>query len=122
MNNKSPQINIIFDRRKNASPTVKASIEIRITHNYKQKFLSTGIKLYSTQWKNGKIINCPDILQISQTLDKMITDIRQIIYEMMQRGTVDISAIPSELERKNKASITFLEFCKLRADVSQKVW
>lgn len=117
MNNKSPQINIIFDRRKNASPTVKASIEIRITHNYKQKFISTGIKLYSTQWKNGKIINCPDILQISQTLDKMTTDIRQIIYEMMQRGIVDISAIPSELERKNRASITFLEFCKLRANV-----
>ena len=67
MNNSYPQINIIFDRRKIATPTVKSSVEIRICHNYKQKFISTGIKLNSTQWKNGRIINCPDIVQLSQT-------------------------------------------------------
>ena len=71
MNNKSPQITFVFDRKKQASPTVKSSVGMRITYNYQQKFLSTGIKLLSTQWKNGKIINCPDVIQISQTLDKL---------------------------------------------------
>lgn len=115
MNNKSPQINFIFDRRKKASPTVRSSVEIRVTYNYKQKYISTGIMLYSTQWKNGKIVNCPDILQISQTLDKLLTDIRQIIYEMMERGHVDISLIPDELIRKRQGDLTFLEFCNQRA-------
>ena len=67
MNNKLPQINLVFNRRKTASPTVKASVDIRVCHDYKQKFISTGVRLYSNQWKNGKIVNCPDIIQISQT-------------------------------------------------------
>ena len=86
-------------------------------YNYKQKFLSTGIKLYSTQWKNGKILNCPDIIQISQTLDKMLSNVRQIIFDMMNEGNIDIVAIPSRLEKKEKENLTFLQFCKQRATV-----
>lgn len=115
MNNTFPQIAIIFDRRKTASPTTKATVEVRISHNYKQKFISTGIRLYSTQWKNGKIINCPNIIEISQTLDKIITDIRQVIFDMLQTNNLNISAIPRELERKSTRQLTFLEYCKQRA-------
>ena len=55
MNNKLPQINLIYDRRKVASTSRKSSVEIRITYDYKQKYISTGIMLYSHQWKNGSI-------------------------------------------------------------------
>ena len=99
MNNKSPQISFVFDRRKVATPTTKGSVDLRITYNYKQKFISTGIKLYSTQWKSGKIINCPDLIQISQTLDKLLIDVRQIIFDMIQKGNIDISAITTELDK-----------------------
>lgn len=117
MNNKYPQINIIFDRRKIATPTIKSSVEIRICHNYKQKFISTGIKLYSTQWKNGKITNCPDIIQISKTLDRMVTDIRQIIYDMMEKGNIDISSIPDKLKTLYAGKIKFLDYCDQRATI-----
>ena len=117
MNNKYPQITFVFDRRKIASPTVKSSVDIRICYDYKQKYIATGIKLYSTQWKNGKIVNCPDIIQISQTLDKILTEVRQIIYEMMQHGNINIFAIVDELNRKNQGRLTFLEFCEQRAEV-----
>ena len=115
MNNKSPQISFVFDRRKVATPTTKGSVDLRITYNYKQKFISTGIKLYSTQWKSGKIINCPDLIQISQTLDKLLIDVRQIIFDMIQKGNIDISAITTELDKKNQKKITFLDFCNKRA-------
>ena len=107
----------MFDRRKVASPTVKSSVDMRITYNYKQKIISTGIKLYSTQWKNGKIVNCPNIMQISQTLDKMLSDVRQIILRMLQEGKVDINTIPKELEKLNQPKISFLEFCDQRATI-----
>ena len=117
MNNKHPQINIVFDRRKIATPSVKASVEIRICYNYKQKFISTGIKLNSTQWKNGKITNCPDIIQISKTLDRMVTDIRQIIYDMMEKGNIDISSIPDKLNTLYAGKIKFLDYCDQRATI-----
>ena len=117
MNNKSPQIAFVFDRRKIATPTIKSSVEMRITYNYKQKFLATGIKLYSTQWKNGKIINCPDIIQISQTLDKLLSNVRQVIFDMMNNGNIDILAIPERLEKKETGSLTFTQFCVQRAAI-----
>lgn len=117
MNNKYPQVTLVFDRRKIATPTVKASVEFRICHNYKQKFISTGIKLNSTQWKNGKITNCPDIIQISQTLDKMLTDIRQVIYDMVNEGNIDIQDIPRKLSLLHTGKIKFLDYCDQRAEI-----
>lgn len=117
MNSKSPQVSFVFDRRKKATTSVKASVEIRITHNYKQKFISTGVRLYSNQWKNGKIVNCPDIIQISQTLDKLLVNIRQILFLMMQQESVDITLIPEKLKELENKKISFIEFCKQRAAV-----
>lgn len=117
MNNKSPQITFVFDRKKQATPSIKSSVDMRITYNYKQKFISTGIRLYSTQWKNGRIINCPDVIQISQTLDKMLSDVRDIILEMMNEDKLDISLIPDKLKKLNEESLTFIQFCRQRASV-----
>lgn len=117
MNNKYPQISFVFDRRKIATPSVKSSVEIRICYSYKQRFISTGIKLYSTQWKNGKIVNCPDIIQISQTLDKQLSDIRQIILDMIKEGNIDISLIPERLLRLSADNINFIDFCKQRTEI-----
>ena len=117
MNNKLPQIKFIFDRYKKATLTDKASLEIRIYHNYKQKYISTGVMLYSNQWKDGNIVNCPDTLQISQALDKMIKDIRQVIIAMMEEGYVDIYAIPDRLEKSKNKDLSFLDYCKMRATI-----
>lgn len=47
MDSKIPQLNFVFDRRKLAIPNKKTSVELRITHDYKQKYISTGVMLYS---------------------------------------------------------------------------
>jgi len=117
MESKIPQISLIYNRRKIASPTRKAAVEVRVTHNYKQKYISTGIMLYPSQWKKSKITNCTNLVQISQTLDKIVTDIRQVIFEMMQDGNVDINAIPERLSKKKQERISFIDFCIQRANV-----
>lgn len=117
MNNNSPQVAFVFNRRKTASSTTKASVELRITHNYKQKFISTGVRLYSSQWKNGKITNCPDILQISKALDHILVNVRQVLFDMMQKGNVDISLVPDKLRELEEGKTTFFEFCSQRASV-----
>ena len=117
MNNKYPQIHLIYNRCKRATPYKKAAVEIRITHNYKQKFITTGIMLYPNQWKNGKIVNCDNIPQISRTLDKMLSDIKQAILEMAQEGQIDIMTITDRLDKKNKPVLSFLDFCNQRAAI-----
>ena len=117
MNNKSPQIAFVFDRRKIATPTIKSSVEMRITYQYKQKWIATGIKLNSTQWKAGKIVNCPDVIQVSQILDKMLSNVRHVILEMMEEGYVDIFSIPDRLNKLHSKNLTFIEYSRMRAEI-----
>lgn len=117
MNNKFPQIHLIYNRYKKASPERQAVVEIRITHNYQQKYISTGVWLYPDQWNNGMIVNCENIVEISKTLEKLVSDVRQVIYTMIQEGDVDIKQIPYRLSAMNKKKLSFIDFCKERAAI-----
>lgn len=117
MINSYPQVSFVYDRRKISSSERKAAVELRITYDGKQKYLSTGIMLYPDQWRKGTIVNCPDIVQISKTLDKMLSTVRQIILEMIEEENIDIFSIPMRLKRKERDTMTFIDFCKQRAEV-----
>lgn len=117
MSNTFPKIHLIYNRYKKASPTQKAVVEIRITHNYKQKYISTGIMLYPNQWKDGKITNCEDIITISKILDKKVSEVRKIIYDMIEEGKLDIMSISERLNNNMNNILTFLDFCTQRVAI-----
>ena len=116
-NSKLPQVTFIYNRYKNATKDKPAVVELRITYNYKQKYISTGIMLYPHQWKDGKIVNCPDLIKISKVLDKLLNEVKQVLYTMMEEGEIDIFSIPERLEKLHNSTISFLEFCNQRAEV-----
>jgi site-specific recombinase XerD len=116
---KVPQVVFIYNRYKTASATKKAAVEIRITYRCKQKYISTGIMLYPNQWKNGKIVNCQDIVYISKALDKLISDVRNVIFDMINSGSIDINTIPQRLQKLRESEQTFLDFCEKRAHIRQ---
>ena len=117
MINKYPQVSFIYDRRRIASPEQKAAVELRITYDGKQKYISTGVMLYPIQWKKGTIINCPDAVQISRTLDKLLSNVRNIILDMIEEENIDIMSIPARMQKKDKSLPSFIDFCKQRAIV-----
>lgn len=51
MKAKLPHIAIIYDRYHKVSKEHKGALEIRITYNRKQKYISTGIKPFPKEWK-----------------------------------------------------------------------
>lgn len=117
MNNKFPQIHLIYNRYKKASDTQKAVVEIRVTYNYQQKYISTGIWLYPNQWNKGKIANCDNIMQISQTLDSLVSNVKQVLLEMLVEGEINLHSIQDRLNRKALEKMTFIDFCKQRAAI-----
>lgn len=116
MLNIQPNINFVFDRRKVSQSGKKGALELRITYNYQQKYINTGIKLLPNQWKKGLIVNCPDAMQLSEILNTILADVRQVLLDMVQKGDVDIDTIPDRI-RQLHSKITFLEFCKQRANI-----
>lgn len=117
MNNKVPQIHLIYNRYKKATPTNKAVVEIVVSHNYKQKYISTGVYLYPNQWKNGKITNCDNLIQISQILEKQVSNVRQAIFDMIQENNIDIFSIQERINRMELQKIGFIDFCNQRAEI-----
>ena len=111
-----PHIIYIYDRYKKASASKQAVVELRISYNRKQKYISTGVFLFPKQWKNGIVINSPDAMQINIMLDKMLKDVREIIMDMDKENNIDIFSIPKRLEAKRK-KMTFIDFCEQRATI-----
>ncbi len=114
-----PVITYIYNRYKKASPTRDAVIELRIAHQNRQKYMSTGIRVFPKEWesRHHRVINRMDAAILNKTLDKLVNEVRQVIYDMIDDGNIDIFAIPARLEAKHKKAGTFPDFCKERAKI-----
>ena len=115
--NKTPLLEFVYNRRKTATATKEAAVELRATYERRQKYMSTGIRLLPKHWHRGTVVNRVDAIQINQILDKLMIDARKVILEMMEEGVIDIFEIPERLQRLRAGDISFRDFCKQRRDV-----
>lgn len=111
-----PKVKIVYNRRKTASNTKKASLEIEVNYDKKQKFFSTGIMLLPKEWNDGdKRIKGANAVQGNRDLDMIVSKTKAIINEMVDNGSIDIEAIPKILKGK-LTDKTFLEFVEERIE------
>lgn len=104
-----PKITYIYDRYKKASSKRKGIVEMRITYNRKQKYISTGIELYSKEWKRGEVVATADAQELNNQLDIMTAKVRQILIDMSNEGNIDIFSIPEKLKGNKPDLFKFLE-------------
>ena len=114
---RQPILTYIYNRYRKASPTRDAVVELRIAYNNKQKYLSTGIRLFPKEWQRGRVVNRLDAAIINKTLDKLMADVRTVIYEMIDDDQIDIFGIPAKLAAKRRKTMTFIEFFKEKAEI-----
>jgi integrase len=112
-----PVVGLIYNRYKNASATQDAVVEIRVYYQRKTKYMSTRVRLLPKEWKNGLVVNRVDAIILNKQLDKLLVDIRKVIYDMYEEGNIDIDAIPARLMAKRKPSVAFIEFCEQRSKI-----
>lgn len=112
-----PVVGLTYNRYGKASDTKDAVIEVRVYYNYKTKWMSTGIRVFPSQWRNGRVVGRGDAVEINRLLDKVIVDVRQIVYEMYEEGQIELDAIPARLQAKRKPALTLLDFCRRRAEI-----
>lgn len=113
---RQPTIKYIYNRYKQASSTRDAVIELRIAYGNRQKYLSTGIRVYEKEWKGDHIVNRVDAAILNRTLDLLMLEVKEILYDMTKEGNIDIFAIPARLAAKKKKAITFLEYYEEKAE------
>ena len=114
-----PVITFVYNRYKKASATRKAVVELRAANKNRQKYMSTGIWVLPKEWdaRHQRVINRVDAAILNKTLDKLMNEVRQVCYEMIDDGNIDIFAIPARLDAKRKKAGTFPDFCRERAKI-----
>lgn len=113
----TPILTFVFDRRKRSSSHKEGSVELRITFERQQKFMTTGVRLLPKQWKNGQVINRLDAQEMQQTLETLMLKARKVINEMLSCGSLNIDEIPARLKSNTVDDRSFIRFCEDRVKV-----
>lgn len=107
-----PSIKFVFDRKHKADDNTKGTIDLRITYNYKQKFISTKISCYPGQWDSkNECINrkCTEADALNALLLQIRTKVLNIVTKMAADGNIDINSIQNRL-KNNAVDITFEKY------------
>lgn len=112
-NSRFPKVVFVFDRYSKATSTRAAIIEIRVTYNRKQKYISTGISVYANQW-NGNIVNHPNAIQLNQVLNEILSSINQRILDLMSKGNFNLSLLSNTPIRQGGV---FEDYCRQRITI-----
>lgn len=101
----------VYDRRKTAGPKKTGSVELRITYNYKQKFMATGVMVYPKQWDamSESVKGSIDAVEINGALMKMKQRAVAAFADMAEAGAVDLQSLCRTLGNRTEGK-TFLEY------------
>lgn len=110
-----PKVKLVYDRRHQATPEKQGAVDLRVCFDCKQKFLSTGVKVYPRQW-DGKN-ECVKLRNDATSLNKALSDIKNdaitLLTEMSKTGYVDLARL-NEIFKPKAYDLTFHEYMKDR--------
>ncbi len=112
-----PVVGFVYNRKKTATRSKAAVIEILVTYGGKHKYMSTGVRVLPKEWHCGMVTGRPDAIELNKALNTMRNKVLKAINEMLEEGLVDIREIPSRMRRQEAMGKTFTEFCRERARV-----
>lgn len=107
-----PIISAVFDEKKVATKTKTGLVQIRIYHNHKRKFISTGIKVYAEQWNDKTFVKGRgDALSLNDQINDMLAKVRECANECIrQSGDFSFEKFSELYDKPSKASASFLDF------------
>lgn len=113
---KIPTLAVIYDRKKKAAAAKPATVELRMTFDGKQRYLSTGISVLPQHWdkKNCQVKGRPDAAELNKILMTMKRRALELLEGMVEHGSVDVDALSLAL-RDNKSG-SFIDYVALRAE------
>ena len=85
MNNR---VRTVFNRRKQASDTTCAAVEIVVCLGRERFYFSIGIFLNATQWLDGKVINHPKAAIFNEQIQKKVTEFERIKFIDVSKGYI----------------------------------
>lgn len=113
-----PTLTFVYDRKKTATASKEAVVELRISYERKSKYISTGVSLLPKQYKGGRVTNRADMVELNESLDLLMAKARKAVNTMMEEGDFSLEELPRRIKASSSGSdVSFIEYCKKRVQV-----
>ena len=110
-----PTLTFVYDRKKTATASKEAVVELRISYERKSKYISTGVSLLPKQYKGGRVTNRADMVELNESLDLLMAKARKAVNTMMEEGDFSLEELPRRIKASSSGSdVSFIEYCKKR--------
>lgn len=111
------EFDVVFDRRNRASTSSKGSVEIRFSYGRKQKYFSTGVKVFRNQFSvhTKKVVKCADSELMNNTIESYKVRASKIVNDMISSGNIVLDDIPRLMSGNTLANKDFISYCEERA-------
>ena len=111
-----PKLTFVFDRKGQATKKKSSVVELRISAGKVRKYISTGVKLFMGEWKDGSVVGRQDWKELNDQLQAIRKHCAEIVTKMIEDGNLDLNAIPSILKNELIQQETFIDYAKELAE------
>lgn len=103
---------IVFDRHNTATKTNKATVYVEVSYKRVRNFYNTGVSVYSDQFKNGRVVNHGQMVEMNRRINEMQTVIEEYINEKIKaKSEFSLDGLKKYMETRNSDTInSFLRF------------
>lgn len=113
-----PTVKVVYNRRKTATATRAASIEIDVSYRSRHRYVSTGISVLPSEWSEAgcMVVNNANSYFMNFEIAKKLTEVKEHINLIMVRGEeFTLSALKYEGKRA-KVNGSFIEYIENKID------
>lgn len=110
------QSRVVFDRKKVATTTHAALIQIEVRHNAQRRFFTTGVKVYKNQFKNGRVVGRADAEQLNNRINTQLREIADVVDSLNEQKQTFSFAYLDSLLHGYKPSPSFIDFMAARIE------
>ncbi len=107
-----PTTRFVFDRKKTATDSKAALIQVEIMYERKRKYVTTGVKVYKDQWNDRfGIVNRPDMDTLNGRIDEIKRSIDMLITELIKSdGTFSLDALDRRMNADKEKKLSFVDW------------
>lgn len=103
---------VVFDRQHKATKKVSATVYIEVLYKRERNFYNTGVRLYSDQFRNGKVVNHGQMVELQRRINEMQSIIEEYINEKLKsKSEFSLEGLKRFMDSRNSDAVnSFLRF------------
>ncbi len=123
---KYPLVRVVFDRKKTATKTKAALVQVEVQMNGRKKYLSTGVKVYKDQWSlaHGGVVNSMEAVELNARVTAVKKQVDGYIAERQTKGEVfDFDLFGEWMRRKEgkEKKVSFIDWVEERIETRKDI-